>query len=190
MEPPPRPTMSTSPSLRRLAAFICAASFAAASSPGAAEEAEIVRRVADASLAPVDRVLGAAEIAAMRAAAESVSFDEDLAAYAVRIVRATRPASAGGRDDPAAGAPRPLELSRDVGRWVEFGASPRASIHLYRCARISALLDGRAYVLPEDVKAQAPAVLRHRLVLSYEAEAESVDADAVIARVRSAIPLP
>jgi len=158
--------------------------------PGPAEEAEIVKRVADAAPAKVERVLGAAEIAAMRAAAESVSVDEELAAYAVRIVRATRPGASGDRAEGRAGAPRPLDLSRDISRWVEFGASPRASIHLYRCARISALLDGRAYVLPEDVKAAAPAVLRHRLVLSYEAEAESVDADAVIARVLSAIPLP
>jgi len=158
--------------------------------PGPAEEAEIVRRVANASLEPVERVLGAREIAAMRAAAEAVSVDEAIAAYAVRIVRATRPGAAGDRADALAGAPRPLELSRDIARWVEFGASPRASIHLYRCARISALLDGRGYVLPEDVKAAAPEVLRHRLVLSYEAEAEAVDADAVVARVLSAIPVP
>ena len=84
----------------------------------------------------------------------------------------------------------PAELARDVARWVEYGASPRASINLHRCARISALLDGRSYVLPEDIKASAPDVLRHRVVLSYEAEAEGVGADTVIARVLSALTLP
>jgi MoxR-like ATPase len=108
----------------------------------------------------------------------------------IRIVRATRPGFEGGRGEASAGTVRPLDLSRDIARWVEYGASPRASIHLFRCARISALFEDRSYVLPEDVKAVAPAVLRHRLVLSYEAEAESIDADAVISRVLSALPLP
>jgi len=162
----------------------------AATYPGPEEEAEIVRRVACGVPAPVDRVLGPTQIAALRAAAESVSVDDEIAAYAVRIVRATRPGAEGGRGEAPAGKSRPLDLSRDIARWVEYGASPRASIQLFRCARIAALFEGRSYVLPEDVKAAAPAVLRHRLVLSYEAEAESVDADAVISRVLSALPLP
>jgi MoxR-like ATPase len=152
--------------------------------PSAAEEERIVRRVAGGRQARVERVLGAKEIALLQAAAEAVRVDDALAAYAVRIVRATRPHAA----DPA--FELPADLSRDVARWVEYGASPRASIHLYRCARISALFEGRSYVLPEDVKASAPAVLRHRVVLSYEAEAEGIEADAVIARVLSALTLP
>jgi MoxR-like ATPase len=179
--------------------------------PSLSEEERIVRRVAGERTARVERVLGAEEIALLRRAAESVRVDEALAAYAVRIVRATRPvnhasgdvtrpAHRAGAEGQRPGPPRrtaaegaldlPAEVSRDVARWVEYGASPRASIHLFRCARISALLDGRAYVLPEDVKASAPDVLRHRLVLSYEAEAEGVGADAVIARVLAALALP
>ncbi len=65
-----------------------------------------------------------------------------------------------------------------------------SSIHLYRCARISALLEGRSYVMPDDIKASAPEVLRHRLVLSYEAEAEGLCADDVIERVLSSLALP
>jgi MoxR-like ATPase len=166
--------------------------------PSLPEEERIVRRVADEKPAAVERVLGAGEIALLRAAAEAVRVDDALAAYAVRIVRATRPASgeagsprgAGAREAPSPEAGLPREASRDIARWVEYGASPRASIHLFRCARISALLDGRSYVLPEDVKASAPEVLRHRVVLSYEAEAEGIGADAVIARVLSALALP
>jgi len=146
--------------------------------PSAEEEAAIVRRVADRASAPVDRVLGAAEISLLRKAAESIAVDEAIVGYTVRLVRATRP-----------GPETHAEL-RDVARWLEYGASPRASIHLFRCARISALLDGRSHVLPGDVKASAPEVLRHRLVLSYQAEADRVDADAAIARILSAVPLP
>ncbi|MBL8966296.1 MAG: AAA family ATPase [Spirochaetaceae bacterium] len=146
--------------------------------PSAEEESAIVRRVADRASAPVSRVLGAAEIALLRKAAESVAVDEAILGYIVRLVRATRP----GPEAPA--------QAREFARWLEYGASPRASLHLYRCARISALLDGRAHALPDDVKACAREVLRHRLVLSYQAEADGVDADAVIARLLAAVPLP
>jgi MoxR-like ATPase len=169
--------------------------------PSASEEELIVRRVAGERPTAVERVLGAGEIALLRSAAEAVRVDEALAAYAVRIVRATRPAPRARGEAPAprepgarrgaeAPAELPADLARDIARWVEYGASPRASIHLFRCARISALLDGRSYVLPEDVKASAPEVLRHRVVLSYEAEAEGIVADAVISRVLSALALP
>jgi MoxR-like ATPase len=175
-----------------------------ASYPSLAEEERIVRRVAGDKPLPVERVLGAREIAMLKAAAESVTVDEALAAYAVRVVRATRPRSRAhesaegrepretvGRRAPADGPSEvPGDLARDIARWVEFGASPRASIHLFRCARISALLDGRTYVLPEDVKSSAAEVLRHRIVLSYEAEAEGIGADAVIARVLLTLSLP
>ncbi len=193
--------------------------------PSADEEERIVRRNAVEKQAGVDRVLGPKEIGLLREAAESVRFDDALAAYAVRIVRATRPSGGesgragsesarmgdragaeaararetrpsaavrGAKADLLSAGPMdlPRDAARDLARWVEYGASPRASIHLFRCARISALLDGRSYVLPEDVKACAPEVLRHRIVLSYEAEAEGIDADAVIARVLSTLTLP
>ncbi|MDP3178427.1 MAG: ATPase, partial [Spirochaetaceae bacterium] len=83
-----------------------------------------------------------------------------------------------------------LGAEADIARWVEYGGSPRASIHLFRCARISAMLDGRTYVLPEDIKACAPEVLRHRLVMTYEAEADGISADEVVAQVLAVLPLP
>jgi MoxR-like ATPase len=73
---------------------------------------------------------------------------------------------------------------------IAFGASPRASIALAQAARAHAFIRGRSYVVPEDVRALAPDVLRHRLVLTFEAEAEDVDADVVIQRVLAAVPVP
>jgi MoxR-like ATPase len=185
--------------------------------PSREEEEAVVRRVGGAPRAKVGKVLGEAEIATLRSALESVRFDDALAAYAVRIVRSTRPQSRpeaaartaerssdrpperrdASRNSPSSYAASrdedgflPPQVARDLARWVEYGASPRASIHLFRCARASALMEGRSYVLPEDVKAAAPEVLRHRLVLSYEAEAEGVIADDVIGRVLGALSLP
>jgi MoxR-like ATPase len=146
--------------------------------PSAEEEASIVRRVGDRQVVPVSKVLGAEEIGLLRRAAESVTVDEALVTYIVRLIRATR---------PSADAQPAL---REIGRWLEYGASPRASIHLFRCARISALLDGRAHTLPDDIKACAPEVLRHRLVLSYQAEADGITADAAIARILAGTALP
>jgi MoxR-like ATPase len=164
--------------------------------PSEEEEAEVVRRVAgrvtggDRGSIPVSRVLGVEEIGLLRRAAEAVRVDEALVDYIVRVVRATRPAPE-ARTAPRAQSPsKDAALAKDLARWLEYGASPRASIHLFRCARIQALLEGRAYVLPEDVKAVAPEVLRHRLVLSYEAEAEGVTPDSVVARLLSGIALP
>jgi len=103
--------------------------------------------------------------------------------YAVRIVRATRDPAAAGvaaatRDDDAPGA------------WVALGASPRASMYLVRAARARAMLDGRDYATPYDVKRVAPDVLRHRVVVTYEAEADGVRPETVIEGVLGAVETP
>jgi MoxR-like ATPase len=101
--------------------------------------------------------------------------------YAVRLARATRdPASVGARLVDASGAPAPA-------RCVALGASPRGSIYLVRAARARALLDGRDFVTPHDLKRVAPDVLRHRVVPSYEAEASGVTAEAVVRAVLAAV---
>jgi MoxR-like ATPase len=161
--------------------------------PTAEEEEGIVRRVADHELATVSRVLGPEEIGLMRRAAESVRVDDGLVGYIVQLVRATRPGAGGTlpQGGGAGRAPGRAEGARaEIARWLEYGASPRASIHLYRCARINALLDGRSHVLPDDIKACAKEVLRHRLVLSYQAEADGMGADAVIVSILAAATLP
>jgi MoxR-like ATPase len=141
-----------------------------------------------ASLSPV---LGREKLFLLRNAADSVHIDEEISKYIVSVVTATRPAST--RQVPAAMQQRTENIKTDaesVYRYVSFGASPRASIALYRCCRILAMFEGRNFVSPEDVKTAALAVLRHRIVLSYEAEAEGMDADAVITRILSHVPVP
>jgi MoxR-like ATPase len=95
--------------------------------------------------------------------------------YLVHLVMATR---------------RPRDYAADLGHWLRFGASPRATLALDRCARARAWLDGRDYVSPEDVQAVAPDVLRHRVLLSYEAEAEGRRPDDFIAALLARVPVP
>ena len=80
--------------------------------------------------------------------------------------------------------------TRSFHRYVEFGASPRATIYLFRCAKVHALFEGRTHVLPDDVKAVAPAVLRHRIIPSYEAEAEQLTSSDLVDLLLSTVPVP
>jgi MoxR-like ATPase len=144
--------------------------------PGYDEEREIVSRDG-APRQPLRAVTDAEQVRALRSAAGEVHVAEALADYAVRLVRATRE---GATSDPgltATGA-------------VAVGASPRASLFLVRAARARALLDGRSYATPHDVKRVAPAVLRHRLILSYEAEADGLRPDAVIEALLARVETP
>ena len=160
--------------------------------PSPQEELAIVERSPPLSsdglgkLEPLSPVLDGKTIARLRSAADSIHMDAKITEYIVSIVTATRPPAtvAPGRTHAAA---KPAE---GFYRYVSFGASPRASIALHRCSRILALFSGREYVSPEDVKTAAYPVLRHRIALSYEAEADGMDADAVIARILSHVPIP
>jgi len=141
--------------------------------------------------AALSPVLNKEKLALLRTVADAIHIDDDISKYIVSVVTATRPAST----RQALAAPQQkTETSKtdaeSVYRYVTFGASPRASIALYRCCRILAMFEGRNFVSPEDVKRAAFPVLRHRIVLSYEAEAEGMDADAVITRILSHIPVP
>ncbi|HEX7051649.1 MAG TPA: MoxR family ATPase [Longimicrobiales bacterium] len=139
-------------------------------------EKEIMRRMAGHEPAPLEIVARPAEILAARAEIAALYMDEKIGDYIVDLVQATR--------DPAAcGLP-------ELGPLIEYGASPRASIFLATCARAHAYLRGRAYVLPDDVKAIGPDVLRHRIITSYEAEAEEVSADDIITRIFEAVDVP
>ena len=143
---------------------------------------------------PLSPILDRAAITQLRSAANMIHMDEKITEYIVSIVTATRPAST-RTQHPAASkvSPAKFAASKDAEglyRYISFGASPRASIALYRCSRILALFSGRDFVSPDDVKAAAFPALRHRIVLSYEAEADGLDADTVIARILSHIPIP
>lgn len=124
---------------------------------------------------PVEPILREENLAILRRAVEEVRVDDRISTYIVSIVSATRE-----RDAKA----------YPFARFLDYGASPRASIALYRLSRVRALLQGRSYVLPEDVKTVAHPVLRHRIVLSYEAEAEDLTADDVVGIVLGAVALP
>jgi len=144
--------------------------------PSREEERQILDRMATtANHRPANPVVTTAEIIAARALVDQVYVDDKVRDYIVSIVFATR---------------EPKTFSLDLGPLVEYGASPRATLSLTLAARAHAFLQGRGYVTPQDVKAIAPDVLRHRVIVSYEAEAEEVDADEVVRRVLDGVPVP
>ncbi|MCL2184836.1 MAG: AAA family ATPase [Treponema sp.] len=140
---------------------------------------------------PLSNVLNMEKLFYLRSIADAIHVDEQITKYIVSIVTATRPASTRNqRSAQGRGSFETQPSSDGVYRYVTFGASPRASIALYRCCRIFAMFEGRNFVTPEDVKTASLPVLRHRIVLSYEAEAEGMNADTVIARILSHVPVP
>ncbi len=144
--------------------------------PEADEEEEIVRMVIDEASAPAMRVVIEGEqLLAVQAAARKVFIEDRLVAYAAKLVRASR---------------NPEELGLELAQYIEYGASPRASISLAQAARAAALLDGRDAVLPDDLKAVAYAVMRHRIVPTYYADAEKVTTDQMIDEILAAVPVP
>ncbi|HEX9219878.1 MAG TPA: MoxR family ATPase [Gemmatimonadaceae bacterium] len=144
--------------------------------PSREEEKEILRRMSSGEPIPVEQVAAPRQILEMRRHIADLYIDERVVDYIVEIVHATRnPEQAG------LGELKPL---------IEFGASPRATLALAQGSRAHAFLRGRAFVTPDDVKAIAPDVLRHRVLRTYEAEAEEVTSDEIVARVLEAIPVP
>ena len=143
--------------------------------PSEEEEFVIVERVTGAA-ATVGSVCSTAQLMELQAECSRIYVDPGLMQYAVKLVSATR---------------RPDRYGlKDMTRYITFGASPRATINLIEGARALAFLRARNYVLPEDVIDLVPDVLRHRLVLSYEALSDGLTADQIVMRVLQAIPAP
>lgn len=145
--------------------------------PGAEAERQILRLVrseASGEEAPSPVRISQEGIFAARRQAAGVHLAPALEEYIVQLVIASR--QPGGYDERLV-------------RWIEFGASPRGTIALERCSRARAWLAGRDFVTPDDIQTIAPLVLRHRLLLSYEAAAEGVDADQVVAELLRQVPL-
>jgi MoxR-like ATPase len=140
------------------------------------EEREILRRMSGPEPIPVSAVARPEEIRAARAEIARLYLDEKVGEYILDLVEATR-------------RPRDHGLS-ELEPLIDYGASPRGTLALGACARAHAYLRGREYVLPEDVKAIALDVLRHRVITTYEAEAEEVTADDVVRRILDTIPVP
>ncbi|MEV0456345.1 AAA family ATPase [Catellatospora methionotrophica] len=143
--------------------------------PSATEEFVIVERAVSPGAA-IQRIIDPEQLIQLQQQADRVYVDPSLIEYAVRLTAATR--------EPA------LVGQQQLGRYITFGASPRASINLVLAGRALAFLRGRDYALPQDLTDLALDVLRHRLVMSYEALADEVSADAVLDRIMSSLPVP
>jgi len=139
------------------------------------EEFVIVQRVTGPRVQAAP-VASTAQLAALQAECRRIYVDPSLVQYAVRLVSSTRTPGRHGLDD--------------IARFLTFGASPRATINLTEGARALAMLRGRSYALPEDMADLVPDVLRHRLVLSYEALSEGLTADQLVQRIMAKIPPP
>ncbi len=140
------------------------------------EELEIARRVANNSFGEIQQVATIDDLNKIREEALQVHMDEEIEAYIIELVAATR--------DPKAYGLEALEA------YIEFGASPRASIDMYKAARAIAYLKGQDYVSPIEIAYIAKEILRHRIILSYEAQAEDVTQDEIIEKILAAVPIP
>ena len=143
--------------------------------PSPQEELAILDQLESPEEIVIRKVFNRFAIQDIKETAGSVRVEDSIRKYIVSIVNASR---VKGRHQ--------LPFTR----YIEFGASPRASIALYNCSRVQALYEGREFVMPEDVKAVAFNVLRHRIVLSYEAEAEEMSSDDVIRDILAAVTVP
>jgi MoxR-like ATPase len=144
--------------------------------PSFEEERKILDRMAFTSPeTEVKPVITAADILKTRKLVDQIHVDEKIRDYIVKLTFATR---------------KPEDYKLDIKHFIQFGASPRATIYLTVASKAWALLQGRDYVIPEDVKSIAPDVLRHRIILTYEADAQSVTTEAIIKKVLNAVPVP
>jgi MoxR-like ATPase len=144
--------------------------------PTREEEIRILERMA--AVEPslyVDAVLGPADLFELRGVLDSIHVADRIKGYIVDVVHATR---------------RPGDYGLDLGPFIQYGASPRATIFLTRAARGQAFLEGRAYVTPQDIKSVALDVMRHRLSITYEAEAEEVGSETILGKILDQLPVP
>lgn len=145
--------------------------------PTEAQELEIMRRMAKTSRPePLKPVIKPADILKAREVVQDIYMDEKVERYIIDLIFATR-------------KPEAYKL-KDLDGLIQYGASPRASINLNLASRGHAFLEHRAYVTPEDVRAMAMDVLRHRIILTYEAEAENISSEDVIDRILSTVQVP
>jgi len=140
------------------------------------EELEIARRVANDTFGTISQVATIEDLNRIRKEAMEVHLDKEIEEYIVELVFATRDPKAYGLDELA--------------NYIEFGASPRASIDMYKASRAIAYLKGQDYVSPIEIAYIAKEILRHRIILSYEAEAEGITQDQIIEKILAAVPIP
>jgi len=143
--------------------------------PSLDEEVAILDRFAADQPDPPAPVLGAAGVASLQSFVRSVHVDPAVKRYAAQLVDATR---------------HPAAYGLDLGPMIAFGASPRASLALLLCGKAHAVLAGRGYVVPDDIRALAPAVLRHRVLLTFEAEADGILPEEVVREILAVVEVP
>ncbi len=144
--------------------------------PSREEERIILERMAHAKpLNPIQSVITPEQILSARKVVDEIYIDDKIKNYIVDIIFATR---------------EPDQAGLTINEYIKYGASPRATISLTLAARAQAFIEGRGYVTPQDVKSVAPDVLRHRIILSYEAEAEEITSDKLIKEILAEIPVP
>jgi len=140
------------------------------------EELEIARRVANNSFETIKQVATEEDLESIRKEALNIHMDEEIEEYIVELVAATR---------------NPKEYGlEELEAYIEFGASPRASIDMYKASRAIAYLKGQDYVSPMEIAYIAKEILRHRIILSYEAQAEDITQDYIIEKILAAVPIP
>ena len=140
------------------------------------EELEIARRVANDAMGTIEEVASKEDVFKMKEDVKTIHIDPEVEQYIIDLIFATREPEKFGLES--------------IAKWIMYGASPRASIDLYKASRAQAYLRGKDFVSPVDIALVAKEILRHRVILSYEAEAEEIAADRVIDKVLEAVPAP
>lgn len=140
------------------------------------EELAIARRVASSTHEEIMAVIDHAMLEKLKEKVRSIHIDEEVERYMITLVQATR-------------NPEEFGLS-EIKKYIQFGASPRVSIDLFKASRAVAFLRGKEFVTPSDVMSILKDIMRHRIVLSYEAEAENIDVDTLIEQIAKAVPVP
>lgn len=147
--------------------------------PSFEEERNIIKRMGLAEkshqVSVIEPVVDASQILMLRELASEIYVDDNIVEYVLRIVDATR---------------NPEKYDLPLKSYIRFGASPRASIYLTRAARSHALVNGRTYVKPDDVKTVMTEILRHRVIPTYEAEADEIDSDEIVRRIKEGVAVP
>lgn len=143
--------------------------------PQVSEEVQIVKLVGNEKNIPIEKVFDKGMIESTRKIVDGISVDDRIVEYIVRIVNASR---------------EKQNNHAEYSKFIEFGASPRASIYIFRCARIKAFMEGRDFVIPDDVKEVALLVMRHRIILNYEAEAENLTTDDIVNEILNFVQVP
>ncbi len=144
--------------------------------PNRDEEKKILKKMAGSTpKIEVEPVIEKADILRLRGLTDEIYMDEKVEDYIVSIVQATR---------------TPKEFGLDIGSMIQYGASPRATIFLAMASRAHALLQGRGYVTPQDIKSIGMDVLRHRVIITYEAEAEEKTPEDIVAAIFDNVPVP